>query len=184
MTAESPIRDSVVRSSIPQQACSTQNASNAIENPTARKEINKQVIRRKLARQRHCVIEQAVSPSYLDSLFPKLLELFEPQLVNYNGGIAGVKRWKISCYLEVMPGGVPTTSPNIQLLEHFSPLLHVCDDLFRHWYRQQHACNDDQVDGELLVRRQMTFVTRYTPNPGEEALLKVCLDTELYILSD
>ena len=109
---------------------------------------------------------------YLDSLFPKLLEQFRPQTVTYNGGIAKVPRWKISCYLEVMDGGVPCTTPALDLLETFRPCLEVCNDLFLHWYRQQHACSSigSDVSG---CRRLMTFITRDTPYPGEEALLKV-----------
>lgn len=138
-------------------------------------EINKQVIRRKLARQRHCVIEQGIHPTYLDELFPQLLQLFSPQTVHYNGGIAGVKDWKISCYLEVMPGGIPTAEPNVELFHLFHPLLNACNQLFRHWYRQQHACNNNNGDtsNDWQCHRLMTFITRYTPAPGEQALLKV-----------
>jgi hypothetical protein len=150
------------------------------------------VIRQKLKKQRHLVLLKAVDPGYLDSLFPSLLEMFQPQAVVYNGGIAKVPKWKISCYLEVMPGGIPTTDPNLDLLRLFLPLLEACDDLFLHWYRQQHACNSSsssssssntsKIDGESSsndqasspsCRRLMTFITRYTPNPGEQALLKV-----------
>jgi len=111
-----------------------------------------------------------------------MLDLFSPQKVVYNGGIANVKEWKISCYLEVMSGGVPTTNPNLELRDLFLPLLETCDKLFIEWYRQQKACNNNSVmkkmkvngnDGELKVNRLMTFITRYTPNPGEQALLKV-----------
>ncbi|GAX22795.1 hypothetical protein FisN_24Lh076 [Fistulifera solaris] len=142
--------------------------------PTILNEINKQVVRRKLARQRHCLIEQGIQPEYLDSLFPPLLELFAPQSVQYNGGIAGVKDWKISCYLEVMPGGVPTTEPNVDLLQLFLPLLEACNVLFCHWYRQQHACNHNSnvKTSAVQCERLMTFITRYTPAPGEQALLK------------
>lgn len=90
----------------------------------------------------------------------------------YNGGIANVKKWKISCYLEVMHGGIPCTNPNLKLLNLFQPLLETCNDLFIHWYRQQHACNDSQGSKIRNAERLMTFVTRYTPNPGEQALLK------------
>jgi len=85
-----------------------------------------------------------------------------------------VKKWKISCYLEVMDGGVPCTKPNLALLETFRPLLNSCNDLFVKWYRQQHACNRlaPRKNDQLVVKRLMTFITRYTPNPGEEALLK------------
>ena len=147
--------------------------------PAALAEINRQVIRRKLARQRHCIIPQAIDPKYLQhTIFPQLLQLFQPQTVHYNGGIAHVPRWKISCYLEVLPGGIPTAEPHLELLAVFEPLLDACNDLFRHWYRQQHACNqpsskNNHKDATLQCRRLMTFVTRYTPNPGEEALLKV-----------
>lgn len=136
-------------------------------------EISKQVIRRKLARQRHCVIEKAIDSEYLDSLFPELLHLFEPQEVNYNGGVAGIKRWKISCYLEVMPGGVPTTNPNLSLLQLFTPVLDACNHMFQHWYRQQHACNKPSISKGIECQRVMTFITRYTPQPGEQSLLKV-----------
>lgn len=132
------------------------------------KEITKQVVWRKFARQRHCIIEKGIDPAYLDTVFPRMLPLFKPQHVVYNGGIANVKDWKISCYLEVMDGGVPTTEPNLPLLDVFSPLLDSLNQIFLHWYRQQH--NRERIDS---CRRLMTFITRYTSNPGEEALLKV-----------
>ena len=48
------------------------------------------------------------------------------------------------------------------------------------WYRQQHACNNDgdtfrykkDEHGLPKVSRLMTFITRYTPAPNENALLK------------
>jgi hypothetical protein len=137
-------------------------------------EICKQVIRCKLAKRRHLVLREAIDPAYLDSLFPDLLKVFVPQPVEYNGGVAGVKKWKISCYLEVMQGGIPTTEPSLDLLRLLRPLLDACNDLFVHWYRQQHSCNDSSQRTEVRAcRRLMTFVTRYTPAPGEQALLKV-----------
>jgi hypothetical protein len=141
-------------------------------------ELPKLVVRQKLRKLRHLVLPQAISPAYLDSLFPKLVEYFDPQTVHYNGGIAQVKEWKISCYLEVMKGGIPCTNPNMKLLELFRPLLDTCDTLFLEWYRQQHACNHrTTTPGSTPVQRTcqrlMTFVTRYTPAPGEQALLKV-----------
>ena len=172
------------------QRLSAVHNNDIISRPTIYKEISRQVIRRKLARQRHCVVERAISPEYLDSLFPTLLQLFRPQIVRYNGGIAGIEKWKISCYLEVMPGGIPTTEPAVELLRVFAPLLDTCNDLFAYWYRQQHACNDKKNNcrsysiadaaikpsAQQSCRRLMTFITRYTPNPGEQALLKVRLD--------
>lgn len=131
-------------------------------------EITKQVVRRKLARQRHCVIEKGIDPTYLDEIFPLLLQHFQPQHVVYNGGVANIKDWKISCYLEVMDGGVPTTEPNIPLRNIFHPLLDAINQLFLHWYRQQH--NREHIQS---CQRIMTFITRYTPQPGEQALLKV-----------
>lgn len=149
-------------------------------------EICKQVVRCKLAKRRHLVIKEAIDPIYLDSIFPSLLNLFEPQHVTYNGGVANVKDWKISCYLEVMDGGVPTTHPNLELKALFLPILSACNDLFLHWYRQQHSCNtnnntlarrntnnSNDNDPTITCRRLMTFITRYTPAPGEQALLKV-----------
>jgi len=53
----------------------------AIAKHGLRAEISKQVVRKKLAKQRHLVIEKGINPDYLDSLFPTLLELFEPQVV-------------------------------------------------------------------------------------------------------
>jgi hypothetical protein len=149
---------------------------------TVKVEINKGVIRQKLKKQRHLVVERAIDPAHLDSIFPALLKLFRPQTVIYNGGIAKVPEWKISCYLEVMPGGIPTTNPNLDLLELFRPVLNACNDLFLHWYRQQHACNstnqvlsarNDAASDIKGCHRLMTFITRYTPKPGEQALLKV-----------
>ena len=143
--------------------------------PTVQQEIVRQVLRQKLRKQRHVVLEKAIDPDYLDELFPKLLKLFKPQTVYYNGGIAKVPEWKISCYLEVMDGGVPTTDPNLALKAHFEPLLEACNDIFLFWYRQQHACNKAGQHSVKKCHRLMTFVTRYTPNPGEQALLKVSL---------
>jgi hypothetical protein len=135
--------------------------------------ITKQVIRKKLVKMRHLLVSKAFDPDYLDSLFPRLIALFNPQTVVYNGGIAKVPEWKISCYLEVMYGGVPTTEPNIQILNLMTPLLEQCNNLFLHWYKQQHACNFLQGRRqEYSCERLMTFVTRYTPAPGEQALLK------------
>ena len=142
--------------------------------PKLKEEIVRQVLRKKLAKQRHVVLPKAIDPTYLDSLFPRMLELFEPQTVNYNGGIGNVPKWKISCYLEVMDGGVPTTNPNLQLLDLFSPLLSACNQIFMDWYRQQQACNDRKTSTPIDdCHRLMTFLTRYTPAPGEQALLKV-----------
>jgi len=88
-----------------------------------------------------------------------------------------------------MKGGIPCTNPNLKLLSICRPLLDTCDDLFQSWYTQQHACNGNRnrygrnningIDGStrstgstMRVDRLMTFITRYTPAPGEEALLK------------
>ena len=141
-------------------------------------EIPKQVLRQKLSKLRHLVIPKAIHATYLDSLFPTMLKLFAPQTVQYNGGIAKITSWKISCYLEVMEGGIPCTDPNLPLFQLFEPLLNTCNDLFVQWYRQQHACNkpDGSSEQENDVRtchRLMTFITRYTAAPGEQALLKV-----------
>ena len=70
---------------------------------------------------RHFVVSKAISAAYLDYLFPKMLTLFSPQKVIYNGGIANVKEWKISCYLEVMDGGVPTMNLIWSYVIYFSP---------------------------------------------------------------
>jgi hypothetical protein len=136
------------------------------------KEISKQVLRHKLQKLRHLVIKEGINPSYLDSLFPTLLQTFRPQHVTYNGGTAQIKDWKISCYLEVMDGGIPCTNPHIELLHHFEPLLNTCNGLFVEWYRQQHSCNNSSKEKALSCQRLMTFITRYTPAPGEQALLK------------
>lgn len=141
--------------------------------PKLKDEIVKQVVRKKLAKQRHLVLSKAIDPNYLDSLFPEMLSLFKPQTVIYNGGVGKVPEWKISCYLEVMDGGVPTTEPNLKLLDLFSPLLATCNQIFMDWYRQQHACNDLRTSSPVVdCHRLMTFITRYTPAPGEQALLK------------
>ncbi|GMI60723.1 hypothetical protein ScalyP_jg5623, partial [Parmales sp. scaly parma] len=50
---------------------------------------------------RHLNLAKAISPAYLDTLMPTIISLFDPQQVRYNGGVANVKDWKISCYLEV-----------------------------------------------------------------------------------
>lgn len=105
--------------------------------------------------------------------------LFEPQAVTYNGGVANVKNWKISCYLEVMEGGIPCTNPHEGLKRHCWKLLETCNELFASWYKQQHSCNDPNTskykvdeNGNPIVSRLMTFITRYTPAPDENALLK------------
>jgi len=120
------------------------------------------------------IIKEGICPEYLDEIFPSILSLFNPQKVKYNGGIAQIKEWKISCYLEVMEGGVPCTNPNLKLKSICLDLLETCDDVFSEWYRQQHACNKKAGSSSQKprVERVMTFITRYTPAPGEQALLK------------
>jgi len=51
------------------------------------KEISKYVLRQKLNKLRHLVIKKGISPEYLDSIFPEMLEYFDPHHVVYNGGI-------------------------------------------------------------------------------------------------
>lgn len=139
--------------------------------PGIDRDINKGVLRKKLAKMRHLVIEKGIDPAYLDSIFPKILAFFKPQTVQYNGGVARIQEWKISCYLEVMEGGIPCTNPNLDLLDVCLPLLNACNELFAMWYKQQHACNGKILEN-FKVLRVMTFITRYTPAPGEQALLK------------
>ncbi|KAL3785583.1 hypothetical protein ACHAW5_002451 [Stephanodiscus triporus] len=142
--------------------------------------IAKGVVRAKLSKRRHLVVPRAISPDYLDELMPPIVTcLFEPQTVTYNGGVANVRNWRISCYLEVMDGGVPCTNPHLGLRRHCLRLLEACNALFASWYRQQHACNDRNTSGYKtddngmpIVSRLMTFITRYTPAPEENALLK------------
>ena len=72
------------------------------------KQITKGVVRAKLSKRRHLVLPAAISPAYLDTLMPEIVtNLFQPQTVKYNGGVANITNWKISCYLEVMDGGIP-----------------------------------------------------------------------------
>ncbi len=146
-----------------------------IAKPNARAEIAKGVVRKKLAKMRHLVLKEGISPAYLDSIMPSIMSNFFPQKVNYNGGIANIKEWKISCYLEVMDGGVPCTNPCKPLLDVCVPLLDTCDALFIDWYKQQHACNkpgQPKRTEPYNVKRVMTFITRYTAYPDEQALLK------------
>ena len=77
-----------------------------------KKEIAKNVIRHKLQKLRHLVLPGVISSNYLENdIFYHMHKhkLFQPQTVTYNGGIANVKKWKISSYLEVMEGGVPVS---------------------------------------------------------------------------
>jgi hypothetical protein len=133
-------------------------------------EIARSVLRQKLSHKRHLVLKGVLCPEYVTNLFETaIVPLFEPQQVFYNGGIAQQKEWKISCYLEVMDGGVPQVSnPHLALKAACEPLLQACNTLFQMWYRQQHpGVNCTQV------KRLMTFITRYTAHrKGEEALLK------------
>lgn len=163
----------------------TANPAGVLQSPDdVHRQIARGVVRAKLSKRRHLVLPRAVSPCYLDSLMPAIVgaggpPLFRPQNVTYNGGVANVRNWRISCYLEVMEGGVPCTDPSLELLSHCSDLLGTCDGLFSTWYRQQHACNDSSTSmycvdesGDPLISRLMTFITRYTPAPDECALLK------------
>ena len=148
-----------------------------IRDDVIQKEIPKGVIRKKLSKMRHLVVPNAIQTPYLEHLFQSsILPLFHPQSVTYNGGVAKIKEWKISCYLEVMEGGIPCTNPNHRLKQHCEALLDSCNELFVSWYKQQHACNGKSDNGvlktSLKVERLMTFITRYTPAPGEQALLK------------
>eukprot|EP00984_Skeletonema_dohrnii_P013834 scaffold5786_cov110-Skeletonema_dohrnii-CCMP3373.AAC.2 len=155
--------------------------SSIVSNPVGiTKQIIKGVVRAKLNKRRHLVIPGAISPNYLDHLMPSIVtDLFQPQTVTYNGGVANIKQWKISCYLEVMESGIPCTNPHEGLKSHCRELLDTCNNLFASWYRQQHACNDKTTssykvdeEGNPIVSRLMTFITRYTPAPDENALLK------------
>ena len=144
------------------------------------KEIPRGVIRKKLSKMRHLVIPKAIDIPYLENIFSSsILSLFQPQTVTYNGGIAQIKEWKISCYLEVAPNHVPSTDPNEELKACCEPLLDTCNELFIAWYKQQHACNRKSKlesnscrKNDMKVKRIMTFITRYTAAPGEQALLK------------
>jgi hypothetical protein len=150
------------------------------------KEICKGVIRCKLMKLRHLIIKEGINPLYLKEIFPAILRDFKPQHVTYNGGIANITTWKISCYLEVMDHGIPTTEPNLLLKEHCLPLLNKCNDLFLFWYQQQHKNSIQSRVGStgstitsIRCRRLMTFITRYTPAPNEQALLKVGFITKV-----
>ena len=145
------------------------------------KEICKGVIRCKLMKRRHLIIKEGINPLYLKQIFPTVIQNFQPQHVQYNGGIANITTWKISCYLEVMDHGVPTTQPNLLLQQYCLPLLNQCNDLFLFWYQQQHNVSIQSKSESsasitkpaIRCRRLMTFITRYTPAPNEQALLKV-----------
>jgi hypothetical protein len=133
-------------------------------------EIARGVLRQKLSHKRHLVLKGVLCPDYVTCLFENaIVPLFEPQRVFYNGGISQQKEWNISCYLEVMDGGVPQVSnPHLALKAACDPLLQACNILFQMWYRQQHPCCNF-----TKVKRLMTFITRYTAQrKGEEALLK------------
>jgi hypothetical protein len=144
----------------------------SIVRPNIQKDICKEVIRCKLSKRRHLVLKEGINPMYLKEIFPSILANFKPQHVQYNGGIANITTWKISCYLEVMDHGIPTAHPNLQLKHHCLPLLNQCNDLFLLWYQQQHSCNTNDPKKKLRCHRLMTFITRYTPAPNEQALLK------------
>jgi hypothetical protein len=156
--------------------CTNSSFHTEIVRTNIKKEICKAVIRCKLNERRHIIINEGINPNYLKEIFPYIVSNFNPQTVQYNGGIANIKQWKISCYLEVMDHGVPTTRPNLVLQKHCLPLLNHCNDLFFYWYQQQHPSTSSLCtsDGKLLhCHRLMTFITRYTPAPNEQALLKV-----------
>jgi len=170
------------------QPAETREDSNEVKNNSilscsaeeTRKQVARGVIRAKLSKRRHFVLPRAISPFYLDMLMPPIVNsLFQPQTVTYNGGVANIKNWKISCYLEVMEGGIPCTNPHDELRRYCWDLLETCNGLFAYWYKQQHSCNDassskNRVDenGAPVVSRLMTFITRYTAAPEENALLK------------
>ena len=56
-------------------------SKHSITKPDLKEEISKLVVRKKLAKQRHLVIKEGISPEYLDSLFPSMLTHFDPQTV-------------------------------------------------------------------------------------------------------
>ena len=68
-----------------------QTAAKRIVRSGVKEEIAKQVVRKKLSKLRHLVVKEAISPEYLDSLFPTLLQLFKPQTVT-------VRALCASCY--------------------------------------------------------------------------------------
>jgi len=78
-----------------QEVASLPLSHSRIFKPTLHAEITKGVLRKKLSKMRHLCVEKAVSPEYLDELMPEILRQFQPQRVNYNGGVANIKEWKV-----------------------------------------------------------------------------------------
>eukprot|EP00587_Corethron_hystrix_P007119 CAMPEP_0113316928 /NCGR_PEP_ID=MMETSP0010_2-20120614/12021_1 /TAXON_ID=216773 ORGANISM="Corethron hystrix, Strain 308" /NCGR_SAMPLE_ID=MMETSP0010_2 /ASSEMBLY_ACC=CAM_ASM_000155 /LENGTH=248 /DNA_ID=CAMNT_0000173769 /DNA_START=119 /DNA_END=862 /DNA_ORIENTATION=+ /assembly_acc=CAM_ASM_000155 len=145
---------------------------------TVYKHITRGVMASKFSGRRHLVLPRAISPTYLLSIMPLVIQNFSPQHVRYNGGVGSVPDWKISCYIDVMDGGVPTANPHFPLREVCLPLLGAVDDLFLHWYRQQNH-RKMVVNGlrsDPRVRRLMTFVTRYSARRTEDAALLKHID--------
>jgi len=130
---------------------------------------------------RHSCIIKAVDPDFLNELFPKILNIFQPQIVKYSNtnpdisskdGSHGEKiDWKVSSYMEVdqtTPGAMQrNVTCDLNLKSLMMPLLEQCNQLFSSWYEKLHGAGSIKN----LVRLQ-SFVTRYRPFPNENALLR------------
>ena len=119
-------------------------------------------------KDRHTLVERAVRPDYLQTLFPDIKRTFKPQPIDYTQkvGYSRYRNWKISCYLRAWPQWTPRIAPHMPLVEVMDPVLDECVSQFKKWYNDLWGLRESEV---IIMN---SFVTRYRTEEGETQLKK------------
>lgn len=115
---------------------------------------------------RHSLQKGGISPERLQALFPKILDAYVQQPLDYGRGSRYSDKWKISCYLVVMEHWKPKIFPHAPMVECMAPVMSDCVDAFVKWYTDLKAL--ESVEASVMN----AFVTRYRPMPDEDQLEK------------
>jgi len=111
---------------------------------------------------KHAIFKNAVSPKYLRQIFPDMKRHWKPADLSYGK----YKRWNLSCYCEVWEGWTPKTPPHPPMAKTMEDTLSAAKEIFEKWYAERNGL--EKVD----VITMNSFVTRYSPAPGQDELGK------------
>ena len=134
--------------------------------------------------QQHGVMRDCMPEGFLEELFPKIKEVFQPHVVKYKntnnyirkedaaqsgtGGTQEKVDWKVSSYMELHGslGGQmqKQVQCDLRLLSLCLPMLQKCDELFSEWY-----CSKKGAGAIHELVRLQSFITRYRVNSDESA---------------
>jgi len=117
----------------------------------------------------------------LQGAFDRIVECFEPQVVQYSntnpliaesdGEHGEDVQWKVSSYMDLDRANEGArqreVQVNLELRDACQELLQHCDDLFTPWYERIHGAGSVHT-----LTRMQSFVTRYRARPNENALLR------------